>query len=59
MRHNSGIEKSTRPYAPWKAVCHVVKNTRGEAMVLEKKLKNLNTSGLKKFIEKYGLSSNS
>jgi len=53
-RHNSGSESSTKPYMPWAMVCSIEKNSRGEAMVLEKKLKNLNTEDLKKFIQKYG-----
>jgi putative endonuclease len=39
---------------PWVMVCSIEKNSRGEAMILEKKLKNLNTADLKKFIQKYG-----
>jgi putative endonuclease len=53
-RHNSGSEKSTSPYLPWKVVCSINKNSRSEAMMLEKKLKNLNTEDLKTFINKYG-----
>ena len=36
-------------------VCCILKPSRGEAMVLERKLKNLNTADLTKFITKYGL----
>ena len=53
-RHNSGYEKSTSPYRPYNLVCKMEKPTRSEAMKLEKKLKNLNTEDLKKFIQKYG-----
>ena len=52
-RHNSGIEHSTKPYLPWKLVCSIAKTTRGDAMILERKLKNLNSEDLRKFIEKY------
>jgi putative endonuclease len=52
-RHNGGYEKSTSPYKPWKLILFLEKQTRGEALILEKKLKNLNTENLKKFIEKY------
>jgi putative endonuclease len=52
-RHNSGYEHSTKPYIPWKLVCCIDKNVRGDAMILEKKLKNLNSEDLKKFILKY------
>jgi putative endonuclease len=55
IRHISGYESSTKPYAPWKMVCCILKPSRGEAMVLERKLKNLNTADLTKFITKYGL----
>jgi len=54
-RHNNGYERATSPYMPWKLVCSIEKPARGEAMVLEKKLKNLNTEDLKKFIAKYSL----
>src|SRR5690606_8809812 len=52
--HNCGYEKSTSPYRPYKLVCKIEKPTRSEAMQLEKKLKNLNTEDLQKFIQKYG-----
>lgn len=52
-RHNSGIEKFTSPYLPWIPKCIIEKATRSEAMVLEKKLKNLNRQKLTKFIDKY------
>lgn len=55
-RHNTGLEKSTKSYRPWKVVCSIEKSSRSEAMILEKKLKNLNTEDLKKFVEKYGIS---
>ncbi|MEZ5068520.1 MAG: GIY-YIG nuclease family protein [Bacteroidia bacterium] len=54
-RHNCGYEKSTSPYRPYKLVCKIEKPTRGEAMQLEKKLKNLNTEDLQKFIQKWML----
>jgi len=52
-RHNNGLEKFTSPYSPWISKCVIEKTTRGEAMILEKKLKNLNRQKLQKFIEKY------
>jgi putative endonuclease len=52
-RHNSGHEKSTKPFTPWKIIGHSEKNSRSEAMILEKKLKNLNSEDLLKFIDKY------
>lgn len=52
-RHNSGLEKSTSPYKPWKLICSLEKKSRSEGMILERKLKNLNTEDLKKFIAKY------
>ncbi|MEZ4852844.1 GIY-YIG nuclease family protein [Flavobacterium sp.] len=52
-RHNSGYEKATKPYLPWELVCVITKNTRSEAMALEKKLKNLNKIRIRSFIEKY------
>jgi putative endonuclease len=53
FRHNNGYEKSTAPYKPWKLVLMLEKETRSEALILEKKIKNLNTKDLLKFIEKY------
>ena len=51
--HNSGQVKSTKGYAPWKIVCIIEKTTRSEAMILEKKLKNLNRLRIDEFIKKY------
>jgi len=38
-RHNNGYEKSTSPYVPWKLIGTITKNSRSEAMILEKNLK--------------------
>ncbi len=54
LQHNSKFESSTAPYCPWRLMCVIEKETRGQAMLLEKKLKNLNHEKLKKFIAKYG-----
>ena len=53
MRHNTRMEKSTSPYVPWKLVLKLEKGSRAEAIRLERKLKNLNTEDLKRFIDKY------
>jgi putative endonuclease len=53
FRHNSGFEKSTAPYKPWTLVGSIEKPSRSEAMILEKKLKNLNSKDLNAFINKY------
>jgi putative endonuclease len=52
-RHNSGYEKATAPYAPWKLELAIPKPSRSEAVILESKLKNLNKTRVKAFIEKY------
>ena len=52
-RHNSGYEGFTKPYRPWKAILILEKETPGEAVILERKLKNLSRQRLKQFIEKY------
>ena len=52
-RHNAGTEKSTAPYRPWTMIWYTTKPSRGEAMILEKKLKNLSKARIRKFIEKY------
>ena len=54
-RHNNGMSPYTSRYHPWTAKCIITKETRGEAMILERKLKNLNRQKLLKFIKKYGL----
>ena len=54
QRHNKGIEAATKPYVPWIRKCVIEKISRAEAMILEKKLKNLNRVRLLAFMEKYG-----
>ncbi|MFT5820452.1 MAG: putative endonuclease [Crocinitomix sp.] len=51
--HNAGQSKSTKAFRPWGIVWFCSKPTRSEAMVLERKLKNLNRERLLDFIEKY------
>jgi putative endonuclease len=51
--HNKGLVASSKPYCPWQNVLLIEKNTRAEAMALEKKLKNLNRTKLLAFILKY------
>ncbi len=51
--HNSGNVASTSPYVPWVNVLRIEKATRSEALILERKLKNLNRVRLLAFIEKY------
>jgi putative endonuclease len=34
QRHNSGYEKSTAPYAPWRLLLSLEKPTRSEAVIL-------------------------
>ncbi len=52
-RHNNGYEKYTSKYRPWTVALKIEKNSRSEAIVLERKLKNLGSSRLEQFIEKY------
>jgi len=52
-RHNSGREKATKSGAPWKLVWSATKQTRGEAIKLERKLKNLSRERTIQFISKY------
>jgi putative endonuclease len=51
--HNEGKVLSTKSYIPWENVLLIEKPTRSDAMILEKKLKNLNRVRLIQFIEKY------
>ncbi|WP_340111342.1 GIY-YIG nuclease family protein [Maribellus mangrovi] len=53
-RHNGGYEKATKRGIPWKLVWTATKKTRGEALKLEKKLKNLSRERTLEFIKKYG-----
>ena len=52
-RHNRGFEKSTKPYIPWKLIGYFEKPSRSASLILEKKLKNLNSEDLQKLIAKY------
>jgi len=52
-RHNAGKVTSTKSYLPWELQLTIEKNTRAEAMALEKKLKILSKERLIKFIQKY------
>ncbi len=52
-RHNAGSELYTKRYIPWILKWSTQKPTRAEAMVLEKKLKNLSKKRLLIFMEKY------
>ena len=51
--HNSGKVVSTKPYMPWKMIWHGSKETRSEAVALERKLKNLTKERIKQFVGKY------
>jgi putative endonuclease len=53
QRHNSGREKATARYRPWKLVWYTEKKSRSEALVLERKIKNLSKERTKAFIGKY------
>ena len=53
IRHNSGKEKATSPYRPWDLVWYTDKSTRSEAVVLERKLKNLSKERTRIFIQKF------
>ena len=52
-RHNKGYEKATSPYIPWKLIWFTEKSNRGDALLLEKKLKNLSQKRIIQFIKKY------
>ncbi len=52
-RHNAGYEKSTRSGVPWVLVWSAEKESRGDALILEKKLKNLSRERLIAFVRKY------
>ncbi|WP_304235678.1 GIY-YIG nuclease family protein [Jiulongibacter sediminis] len=54
-RHNAGYVFSTRKNRPWKPECLIKKDTRSEAMKLEKYLKSLSRERKEDFIQKYGI----
>ena len=53
VRHNNGWEKATKSGVPWKLVWKAEKQDRSEAIILEKKLKNLSRKRLNAFMLKY------
>ena len=52
-RHNSGYEFATKRGVPWKVIWTTEKDSRSEAIVLERKLKNLSVKRTLEFILKY------
>jgi putative endonuclease len=52
-RHNAGTEPSTRLGIPWILLWFTSKESRGEAMQLERKLKNLDRARSVAFMLKY------
>ena len=57
-RHNKGHNRSTKPYIPWRLITTIEKNSRSEAIHLEKKLKNLTKIRLTLFINKFSNNKN-
>lgn len=53
-RHNAGSVKATAPYVPWRRCLTISKQTRSEAVILERKIKNLSKLRIQSFILKYG-----
>lgn len=53
QRHNNGTESFTKKGIPWVLIWSLEKESRSEAMLLEKKLKNLNQDRLIQFMLKY------
>ncbi len=52
-RHNEGREKYTRAHRPWRLLGVIEKPNRSEAILLERKLKNLSRVRLMQFLEKH------
>jgi putative endonuclease len=52
-RHNSGFEKATFSGKPWILLWYTSKLNRSEAILLERKLKNLSIKRTLEFILKY------
>jgi len=53
QQHNSGESNYTSRGIPWEFKWYTMKNTRSEAIILERKLKNLSQQRLLLFMEKY------
>jgi putative endonuclease len=52
--HNNGEEVATSRYRPWKLVWFATKNSLSEAIILERKLKNITSRDrMEAFIKKY------
>ena len=52
-QHNSGKVSFTKRFMPWRVEFYLLKSSRREALILERKLKNLNREDLEIFIKKY------
>ena len=52
-RHNAGYEEATKKGKPWTLIWFTEKESRSDAVILEKKLKNMNREKLETFISKY------
>ena len=53
LRHNKGGSVYTSKYIPWIPALAIKKESLSEARILENKLKRLNKTRIKQFIEKY------
>ena len=53
LRHNACSEKYTSKGVPWELVWCTSKESRSDAIILERKLKNLKQSRLIRFMKKY------
>ena len=51
--HNSGEMNFTSAHIPWELIGVIEKSTKSEAIILERKLKNLSRERLEAFIVKY------
>ncbi|MFM1915109.1 MAG: hypothetical protein RLZZ531_778 [Bacteroidota bacterium] len=54
-RHNHRYEKATKAGVPWELIWTSEKPSRSDALILEKKLKNLSVKRTLEFILKYNL----
>ena len=52
--HNQGMSEYTSTGIPWELECVIHKATLKEALMLERKLKNLSRARKIRFIQKYG-----
>jgi putative endonuclease len=54
LRHNQGRSKATKPYIPYRTIAVIPRESRSDAIALEKHLKRLkNQQSLKRYLNRH------